>query len=248
MDDAPTLAPTLGAGSSLLSKPAPARSGPGKGMKLSKDKKNDILSALAREGEAVDTTSAALMPPSRSSASGAAAGAVPRPAPTDPITVSVDEKLTVRMNKEGGLEQMEVQGTLTLLCADEEHAYVQLVLAMGANAGMQFKTHPFIDKSMYASQQRLGVRDAGRPFPVNVPQGILIWRYQTTEAAQVRCLTGDGCGVGGAVCTSRVVEESHLHLKANSSRCLLRSCGRVLPSRKAACSSLEIGDAVFVDR
>ena len=63
---------------------------------------------------------------------------------------------------------------------------LQVSLKTGANVGFQFKTHPNIDKALYSSEQKLGVRDPARPFPVNVPQGVLKWRFQTTDEAQVR--------------------------------------------------------------
>jgi hypothetical protein len=142
-------------------------------MKLSKDKRSDLLSAL--EGDKPAAAASVLSAPSASAA----------PVAMDPVNVSIQEKLTVVMNKEGGLEQMEVQGVLELLCTDAETACIQVVLKAGINAGFQFKTHPLIDKSLYSSQQRLGVKDPSRPFPVNVPQVILKWRFQTTAEAHV---------------------------------------------------------------
>jgi coatomer subunit delta len=167
MEDGPSFAQPMG--TSLLSKPSALR-GPSKGMKLSKDKKNDIISALVKEGE--KDVAAPLAGPSVTAAAASS---------TEPITVKIEEKLTVKMNKEGGLENMGVQGTLTVLCSDEEHAFIQLVLQAGANAGVQFNTHPNIDRALYASERKLGVRDPSKPFPVGVPQGILKWRFQTTD-------------------------------------------------------------------
>ena len=173
MDDLPRITPSAAAASHPTPAP-PSRSGPSKGMKLSKDKKNELLSALDGDGAAA-SAGAALSAPS-----------APAPAaPTDPVNVSIQEKLTVKMNKEGGLQAMEVQGVLELLCTDAAAACVQVVLALGANAGFQFKTHPNIDKALYASQQRLGVKDPARPFPLDVPQGVLKWRFQTTDEARV---------------------------------------------------------------
>lgn len=168
MDDGPSFSQPMSVSSSLLSKPSGPK-GPSKGMKLAKDKKNDIFSALAREGEAVDN--APLAAPSAPVVA----------ASSDPISVKIEEKLSVRMNKEGGLEQMGVQGTLTVLCTDKEKAYIQLAIATGNNAGVQFNTHPNIDKALYSSKQLLGVKDPSKPFPIGLPQVILKWRFQTTD-------------------------------------------------------------------
>lgn len=169
LDDGPSFSQPMSVASSLLSKPSGPK-GPSKGMKLAKDKKNDIFTALAKEGEAVDVD-APLAAPSAPTVS----------APVEAITVNIEEKLTVRMNKEGGLEQMGVQGTLTVLCMDKEKAFIQLAVASGSNAGVQFNTHPNIDKALYSSRQLLGVKGPGKPFPVGVPQVILKWRFQSTD-------------------------------------------------------------------
>lgn len=168
MGDGPSFSQPMSVASSLLSKPSGPK-GPSKGMKLSKDKKNDIFTALAKEGEAMDN--APLAAPS------APAAAVP----SEAVTVKIEEKLNVRMNKEGGLEQMGVQGTLTVLCMDKEKAFIQLGVATGNNAGVQFNTHPNIDKALYSSKQLLGVKDPSKPFPVGLPQVILKWRFQSND-------------------------------------------------------------------
>jgi Clathrin adaptor complex small chain len=124
IDDGPSFAPSVPTPSSYGAQPsAPSRAGPSKGMKLAKDKKNDLLSALeADTGGAVST------------GGGLAVPSAPAPAavPTDPVNVSIEEKLSVKMNKEGGLQHMEVQGTLVLLCTDEEAAFVQVRAARAA--------------------------------------------------------------------------------------------------------------------
>jgi len=158
----------------VLAPPAAPRAS-GRGMQLGKGKKNDILEALAKEGEAV----------------GAPGGLVPAAAAalsaslSEAVSVDIEERLTVRMNKEGGLEHMEVQGTMTLLCTQDGAATVALVLRAGANAGVQFKTHPNIDKAAYAGAGRIGLKDPTRPFPLATPLGVLKWRLQSTDAAAV---------------------------------------------------------------
>ena len=75
------------------------------------------------------------------------------------------------LNKDGGLEVMEVQGSLALTVGREEGACVRVALAGAENAGYQFKTHPNIDKALYASSNVLGLKDASRPFPAGAPLG-----------------------------------------------------------------------------
>lgn len=84
--------------------------------------------------------------------------------------ISIDEKLSVVLSRTGGLESLEVQGTMSLVVADEAHGAIVVRLRQGAGsggaagAGFQFKTHPNIDKAGYADGV-LGLKDPGRPFP-----------------------------------------------------------------------------------
>ena len=60
------------------------------------------------------------------------------------------------MNRDGGLESMEVKGDLTLLITDATMGKVTLPLRMGENPGFQFKTHPKINKQLFSTESTLG--------------------------------------------------------------------------------------------
>ncbi len=97
------------------SRPAAAPTGPkgpSKGMQLGKTKKaNDFLESLAKEGEVVELE-------------------VPKPAggvsavtanlSTEPVSLAIEEKLSVALNKQGGVENIEVQ----VRCKMPQHAAV----------------------------------------------------------------------------------------------------------------------------
>lgn len=68
---------------------------------------------------------------------------------------------------------------------DETHARVRVMIETGANEGYQFKTHPNIDKALYA-QSVLGLKDADRPFPTGSPLPILKWRMQVPASPQLQ--------------------------------------------------------------
>ena len=63
----------------------------------------------------------------------------------------------------------------------EEAARVRVGIEAGENAGYQFKTHPNIDKALYAREALLGLKDPERPFPTGDPVGILKWRMQACD-------------------------------------------------------------------
>eukprot|EP01024_Parvocaulis_polyphysoides_P024925 TRINITY_DN2273_c0_g2_i1.p1 TRINITY_DN2273_c0_g2~~TRINITY_DN2273_c0_g2_i1.p1 ORF type:complete len:504 (+),score=64.98 TRINITY_DN2273_c0_g2_i1:1805-3316(+) len=158
-----------------FNRPAPTPAAPSrssaKGMQLGKAKKtSDFLAALQADGEVVEDTPVA--------ASGA-----PRPAPivSEPVFIDIEEKMHVLLNKDGGLESMEVQGTMSLEVKSEEAGCIRVLVQQGENKGYQFKTHPNIDKPLYSSQSMLGLKDPSRPFPTGSPLGVLKWRFQTKD-------------------------------------------------------------------
>jgi hypothetical protein len=88
------------------------------------------------------------------------------------VSLQIEEKLNVILKKDGGLETMELQGTMMLeIKGGEEDAFIRVAVASGANQGFQFKTHPNIDKALHASEGILGLKDPNRPFPMGSPLG-----------------------------------------------------------------------------
>eukprot|EP00908_Phaeocystis_cordata_P011823 Transcript_22779.p1 GENE.Transcript_22779~~Transcript_22779.p1 ORF type:complete len:461 (+),score=241.92 Transcript_22779:274-1656(+) len=120
---------------------------------------------------------------------GGGGGAAPaNRAMTEAIQLTVDEKVVVSMNRDGGLESMEVKGDLSLLITDPAFGKVTLPLRMGENAGFQFKTHPNINKQLFSGESTLGLKDASRAFPTGTALGVLKWRLATTDESSVPML------------------------------------------------------------
>jgi hypothetical protein len=91
---------------------------PVKGMLLNKEKKtNQFLESLKAEGEVIleDTELSAIQ--SRSSSS------IP---PSDPITVTIEEKLNVTVKRDGGVSNFDIQGTLALQVLNDVDGFLQL--------------------------------------------------------------------------------------------------------------------------
>lgn len=158
--------------SSFASAPKATNKGPSKGMQLGKAKKaNDFLESLAKEGEVVELDTS--VKPALAAAVAAAS--------SEPVVIAIEEKLAVSLDKQGGLESFEIQGTMSLVVRTEEDAYVKVNISSGANKGFQFKTHPNIDKNMFANDNVLGLKDPSRPFPTGSELGILKWRFQSKD-------------------------------------------------------------------
>ena len=150
-----------------------ARAAPSEGMKLGK-KKASLLDTFKDETAAkeleqeVMTTQAAAM-----------AG------PQTPVSVHVEEKVVCTLQNDGTLETLDVQGNMTLEVHSDESSCIRVVTEMGENPGIQFKTHPNIDKALFNKSATLGLKDPKRPFPTGSALGVLKWRFSTKDESLV---------------------------------------------------------------
>lgn len=148
-------------------------------------KKNSFLSAMAKE----DNMS--LFSSSKNSKQADMLGlsaAAPAPAaPTAPLTIALEERYTVAMNREGSIDSCELKGKLTLTAHTDAGAIPSISVnktAMLAKcvSGWNFATHPKVDKKTY---ERMGaiVLKGGKPLKLNSPVGVLKWSYTGEDAA-----------------------------------------------------------------
>jgi coatomer subunit delta len=102
------------------------------------------------------------------------------------VALSIEEKLIVRMTRDGGCESMEVKGLLTLTVQDENAGRVKVMLSLGEVASaFQFQTHPNVNKPLFTSDSILSMKQLDRAFPTNSPLGVLRWRYTDTDPSAV---------------------------------------------------------------
>lgn len=104
-------------------------------------------------------------------------------APSTPLTLALEEKITAQMNREGGVESCEVKGTLTLT-ANTDVGALAIVNVNKAQIPKDFNvaTHPKVDKKTYEKEGKLLLK-GGKAFPVARPVGILRWSYGNEDAA-----------------------------------------------------------------
>lgn len=87
----------------------------GSGMQLGKTKKtNQLMNSLKAEGEVILED----VPP----VSVQTKSALP---PTDPITLTIEEKLNVIIRRDGGISNFDVQGTLSVQILNQDDGLVQ---------------------------------------------------------------------------------------------------------------------------
>ncbi|KAG8387361.1 hypothetical protein BUALT_Bualt02G0013400 [Buddleja alternifolia] len=160
--------------------PASASAPPkGLGMQLGKSQKtNQFLESLKAEGEVIVEDVRPSIAQSKTAA----------PPPTDPVTLTVEEKLNVTLKRDGGIGNFDVQGTLSLQVLNQEDGFIQVQIESGGNPGISFKTHPNINKDLFSSESILGLKDPNRPFPAGQAGdgvNLLKWRMPSADESFV---------------------------------------------------------------
>ncbi|KAJ1964094.1 coatomer subunit delta [Dipsacomyces acuminosporus] len=153
-----------------------------RGMKLGRKPKGaDILGAMKSEVDVVQELTENLAIADEAPAAASTSGAGLHPVDMKGVHVQVEEHITAIVNRDGGLEQMEVKGDLSLIVSDEAYASVQVGVATGASQNAQVKTHPKIDKKKFQSSSVIALKDASGSFPLSQPIGVLKWRIVSGE-------------------------------------------------------------------
>lgn len=97
----------------------------------------------------------------------------------------IEDKLTVRLGRDGGLQSFELSGLLTLRIADEKYGKIKIMLENNDQRGIQLQTHPNIDKELFKTKSQIGLKNPTKPFPMNTDVGVLKWRFQTQDETAV---------------------------------------------------------------
>jgi len=153
------------------------------GMKLGGmggGKKDSLMAAMAAE----DNLFGGKGPATADFGFGAQAAAPAAP-PSTPLTLVLEEKISVNMNREGVVEACEVKGILNLTANTDVGA--EAVIAINKAqlpASFNYATHPKVDKKGYEQKGLLSLK-GGKGFPVGRAVGILRWSYSGEDAAPI---------------------------------------------------------------
>uniref|UniRef100_A0A8C7W0J7 Coatomer subunit delta n=1 Tax=Oncorhynchus mykiss TaxID=8022 RepID=A0A8C7W0J7_ONCMY len=156
--------------------PVPARaSGPSKALKLSARGKevDDFVDKLKSEGQVIM--------PSSGKRPSEASKALPPPVNTESVHLRCEEKISLTCGRDGGLQNLEVLGMITLRVADDKNGRIRLTINNGDKKGVQLQTHPNVDKKLFTTDSVLGLKNPDKSFPLNNDVGVLKWRLQTTD-------------------------------------------------------------------
>ncbi|TPX37034.1 hypothetical protein SmJEL517_g00828 [Synchytrium microbalum] len=153
---------------------AASRAGGGRGMQLGR--KNNSASILdnIKADEGIEDT------PVRGAVGASSRTATSVPVSSEGIHITIEEKLVVTANRDGGLQSMEVKGEMLVLIADEAKQHLRLNMNVNHDGEAQFKTHPSVDKKLFTSENAITTLP-GKAFPLNQQAAFLKWRMQTKE-------------------------------------------------------------------
>lgn len=157
---------------------APSRSrASGSAMKLGKKGKDveSFVDKLVAEGERVTSAAASRQPAAVSKPSSQAL--------QESVHLRLSEKLTLLAGRDGGLQNMEVLGLISLRIADPEYGKIKMQLQNNETRSVQFQTHPNVDKQQFHQHSLITMKQEGRSFPINQDVGVLKWRFQTSDEA-----------------------------------------------------------------
>lgn len=97
------------------------------------------------------------------------------------ILISIEEKISAEISREGNVISSELKGVLQLRICDESLSQCQIELSPNSNSNIQFKTHPNIDKNAFKNDNLIKLKN-NNGFPFNDKNlGVLRWRSVSND-------------------------------------------------------------------
>ena len=94
----------------------------------------------------------------------------------DAIHVTINEAISAKISRDGGLNLFSISGDLTLRVTDPSLTKLKMNLSATPSHGAQFRTHPNVDKNAFNGSKIIQMTNLARGFPVNNAVGVLRWR------------------------------------------------------------------------
>lgn len=104
------------------------------------------------------------------------------------VQVTVAETISANLTREGALKSFEVKGDLQLRITDPSFTKLKLDLLTSANHGVQFRTHPNVDKTLFTNSNVIQLKDTSKRFPTNNSIGVLRWRIASSGSEHADAL------------------------------------------------------------
>lgn len=161
--------------------PVPSRpSGPSKALKLGARGKevDDFVDKLKSEGENIILPSTGKRPSEASKV-------LPPPVNMESVHMRLEEKISLTCGRDGGLQNMELLGMITLRVSDEKNGRIRVHINNNDKKGVQLQTHPNVDKKLFTADSVIGLKNPDKSFPLNNDVGVLKWRLQSTDESLI---------------------------------------------------------------
>ncbi|KAK6197452.1 uncharacterized protein RJT21DRAFT_123276 [Scheffersomyces amazonensis] len=100
--------------------------------------------------------------------------------PNNGILITIQEKITAELSREGSVISSDVKGDLQLRINNADLAHAKILVKSAANdksSKIQYKPHPNVDRKLFVSDNIIGLKDKAKSFPSNDQAiGLLKWR------------------------------------------------------------------------
>ncbi|KAI8976829.1 hypothetical protein BDB01DRAFT_853037 [Pilobolus umbonatus] len=137
---------------------------PAKGMKLmKKGKTSNLLTALQTQ---IDEP----LIPATSSAG---------------VHINIVEKVSMSADRDGDLDRLDIRGVLIMRITDPENGYIRFIVNDTANPGINFKTHPNIDREAFKFSKSVQMKNSNKSFPLDQDLEMVRWKHITQDEKEV---------------------------------------------------------------
>lgn len=155
-----------------------------------KSKTTDIYEKVRGDlGPEAEEASPLVTPQASTPVADAASTRASLSADRDPIQVTIAESISAALTREGALKSFEVKGDLQLRISDSSFTKLKLDLIANPTHGAQFRTHPNVDKTVFANSSAIQLKDTSKRFPANNSIGVLRWRVAGSENVDILPIT-----------------------------------------------------------
>ncbi|KAF5962542.1 hypothetical protein FBULB1_14066 [Fusarium bulbicola] len=147
-----------------------------KGMQLGKKSKTTDMFERVRGDMGGEIDDSPLVAPAPVQHAEAAEPRVSSTLDRDAIHVTISETISAKLSREGAVNSLAISGDLVLRISDPSLTKIKLGLQAVASHGVQFRTHPNVDRNLFNGSKIIQMSNTARGFPVNNAVGVLRWR------------------------------------------------------------------------
>ncbi|KAI1014015.1 hypothetical protein LB504_008536 [Fusarium proliferatum] len=147
-----------------------------KGMQLGKKSKTTDMFERVRGDMGGEIDDSPLVAPAPVQHAEAAEPRVSSTLDRDAIHVTISETISAKLSREGAVNSLAISGDLVLRISDPSLTKIKLGLQAEASHGVQFRTHPNVDRNLFNGSKIIQMSNTARGFPVNNAVGVLRWR------------------------------------------------------------------------